>query len=492
MFKICISFLFIILFCLKSYEQQNLKRVFQPQNVNNKIPYGNNADVGKFVFSKDAKIYYEVYGKGQTIVLLHGGILGSTIELAEFIDKLKTNYQVIAISSRGHGKSDIGTNQITLEQKAEDVMAVVNTITKDSIIILGFSDGAYTGYKVASMYPNRIKKLIAIGAGELLPGLKKLSFNTTEFIKLDTAYWSQQFKLMPQPERLQEFWTKMENLYNSLTISKEFFGTIKCPVLLIAGELDKNAPLSSVVSAYYMIPNSQLCIIPNTGHGVFLENFSAVWESIIPFLGRPVTKYFPLTQESLESFQASYNLTTLENEPVVKVIKDPTIKLFDEPTFIKIKGEQFKDGEIEIKVLSKLMATAPELSRGFIGLAFRINADNSKFESIYLRPANGRAEQQIRRNHTIQYFSYPNFKFDRLRKESPAEYETNADIGLNEWITMKIVVKGSKAVLYLNNNSEPAFIVSDLKNGSSSAGNIGLWIDVGTEGYFKELIITHY
>lgn len=264
--------------------QQPMRRAFQPAHVSNKIPYGNNPQAGRYVQSKDAKIYYEVYGTGQPIVLLHGGILGSTIEMAEFIDSLKSSFQVIAISTRGHGKSEIGTSPITYEQKADDVMAVVNAVTKERVLILGFSDGAYTSYKVASKYPSRIKKMVAIGAGEQIPGLRKVVFDAKELLKLDEAYWKQQLTLMPQPERLQEFWAAMEVFYNTMTASKELFATLKCPVLVMAGELDRNAPLPTIINAYNMIPDSQLCIIPNTGHVVFLENFAAVWASMVPFL----------------------------------------------------------------------------------------------------------------------------------------------------------------------------------------------------------------
>jgi len=100
-----ILFLFSLLSGIDCVAQQNLRRAFQPPNMVNKISYGANAEAGHYVNSSDAKIYYEVYGKGQPIVLLHGGILGSTIEMADFIDSLKPNFQVIAISTRGHGKS---------------------------------------------------------------------------------------------------------------------------------------------------------------------------------------------------------------------------------------------------------------------------------------------------------------------------------------------------------------------------------------------------
>jgi len=250
------------------------------------IPYGANVTAGHYAQAGDAKIYYEVYGTGEPVVLLHGGGFGSTYEMFQFIDSLSGKYQVIAISTRGHGKSEIGSSPVTYEQRANDVMAVINAVTSDSVIIIGFSDGAYAGYKVASLYPEKVKKLVAIGAGEQVPGLRKVILNTKEAFGLDSLYWKQQLALMPEPGRLQEYWTKMASFYNNMTASKELFASIRCPVLVMAGERDLNAPLATIIAAYQMIPNSQLSIIPNAPHPVFLANFPAVWASIVPFLNQ--------------------------------------------------------------------------------------------------------------------------------------------------------------------------------------------------------------
>lgn len=196
-----------------------------------------------------------------------------------------------------------------------------------------------------------------------------------------------------------------------------------------------------------------------------------------------------LENTRLEPVQVSMSMEKVMGKEAVKVIKDSTVKEVDEPTFVKIKGIDFSNGTIEVKVLSRLLKNAPQFARGFIGIAFRINGDNSKYESIYIRPTNGRAEDQVRRNHSIQYYSYPDNKFDRLRKESPEKYESYADMVLNEWITMKIVVNGQQAKLYLNDNKQPSLIVNDLKLGANATGAIGLWVDVGTEGYFTDLKI---
>jgi hypothetical protein len=174
----------------------------------------------------------------------------------------------------------------------------------------------------------------------------------------------------------------------------------------------------------------------------------------------------------------------------LKVVKDSTIQKVDEPTFVKINGINFTNGTIEVKVLSRLLKNASALARGFIGVAFRVDATNSTYECIYIRPTNGRADDQVRRNHSTQYYAYPDYKFDRLRKESPEKYESYADMTLNEWITLKIVVNGQEAKLYLNDAKQPCLIVKDMKLGATQSGGIGLWVDVGTEGYFTDLKIT--
>lgn len=196
-----------------------------------------------------------------------------------------------------------------------------------------------------------------------------------------------------------------------------------------------------------------------------------------------------LDESNLLPNKVYMQIVDLKGEKIVRVIKDSTVKDADEPTFVKINNTKFKNGSIEVEILSRLLPTAAPTDRGFIGLAFRIDDMNSKFESIYIRPANGRAEDQVRRNHSIQYFSYPNFKYDRLRKEDPEKYESYADMDMNVWITIKIEVNGSQAKLFLNKNKSPSLIVNDLKHGPDAEGAVGLFVDVGTDGYFRNLKI---
>lgn len=194
-----------------------------------------------------------------------------------------------------------------------------------------------------------------------------------------------------------------------------------------------------------------------------------------------------LGEDQLQAVGVSMKLDRVKGRKAVRVVKDTSIKEVDEPTFVKIRDIDFSSGTIEVKVLSRLLKHAPDHARGFIGVAFHINDSNSRFESIYLRPTNGRADDQVRRNHAIQYFAYPDFKFQRLRKEAPEQYESYADMELDEWITMRIVVKGGQAKIFLKKNRQPSLVVNDLKLGSNADGAIGLWVDVGTEGYFSNL-----
>ena len=256
-----------------------------PQMEASATPYGDNQSAAHYAQSGDAKIYYEVYGKGDPVLILHGGGLGSAYEMGCFIDKLKGSNQVIVISTRGHGKSEIGHTPFSLKQRAEDIKAVLDDAKiKEAVTIIGFSDGGYSGYSFAANYPTRVKKLVAIGAGEVLNTNKFFVFDLNEWRKMDADFINQQKKLMPEPERWQEMLDMYEDMWNGAVISKETFSKVTCPVLVINGENDINSPMTTAIAAYYELPNAQLSIIPNTPHPCFLVNFNAVWSVVEPFI----------------------------------------------------------------------------------------------------------------------------------------------------------------------------------------------------------------
>jgi hypothetical protein len=161
----------------------------------------------------------------------------------------------------------------------------------------------------------------------------------------------------------------------------------------------------------------------------------------------------------------------------------------DEPTYLKLIPSNFENGSIEVKMLSQLQNPSPfRGAQGFIGVAFRISGNDSAYESIYLRPKVGRSDNQLSRNHAIQYYSYPHYKFDRLRKEAAGMYETAAPINLNEWITMRIEVNGEKAEVFIDDAKYSSMIINKMK-GQNTGGAVALWVDIGTIGYFKGLKI---
>lgn len=187
-----------------------------------------------------------------------------------------------------------------------------------------------------------------------------------------------------------------------------------------------------------------------------------------------------------ESVNASFIKTTYKEKNSIRVIPD-TIR--SEAKFIKLNTIDFKNGIIELDVAGKRKAGAGDKARGFIGIAFRINEDNTQFECFYIRPTNGRSNDQQRRNHSVQYFSFPNFPWHKLRKETPGKYETYTDLEEGQWTNLKIEIFEEKAKIFINGADQPTMIVNDLKLGANNSGKIGLWIGQGTEGYFANLII---
>jgi hypothetical protein len=155
-----------------------------------------------------------------------------------------------------------------------------------------------------------------------------------------------------------------------------------------------------------------------------------------------------------------------------------------------LRNHSFHNGTIEIDLAGALSKTADASDRGFIGVAFRVQSDPSRYECFYIRPTNGRAQDQLRRNHSTQYISMPDWPWFRLRKESPGVYESYADMVEGEWIHMKIVVHGTEAALYLANAIQPCLLIHDLKLGDLQ-GAIALWAEPTTNAYFANLNISN-
>ena len=279
-----------------------MRYFMQGDTAGSPTPYGDNLNVGNYVTADDAKIYFEVYGAGEPILILHGGGVGSPYELGKILDELRDGHKLILVSTRGHGRSEIGHMPLTFEQKADDAIAVLDNLKISSPVqILGFSDGAYTAYEIAALYPERVERITAIGAGTLTAGFFPPEINLADLEKFDEKFIAAQKKIRPEPERWQEFLSAYMKFWHEQSVGAETFDKIKCPVLLIVGDEDDHAPVITVLAAHQLIENSRLCVVPKAWHTAFLDNFDVTATAIRQFVNAPIKNLTPSKKVALNS-----------------------------------------------------------------------------------------------------------------------------------------------------------------------------------------------
>ena len=187
----------------------------------------------------------------------------------------------------------------------------------------------------------------------------------------------------------------------------------------------------------------------------------------------------------------SVGLTELDGEQLIRVVKPEENTEPDVPTYARLVGSDFHDGIIEVDVRARLMHWADIDCRGFIGIVFRASEEDDRFESFYVRPRNGRGcTEPQRRIHTMQYFSYPGYTFAYFRERGIADYEAKADIEMDEWIHIRAEVAGAGARFYVDDMEAPALVVDEMFGGADLRGGVGLYVDNGTEGNFKNFKVT--
>jgi hypothetical protein len=159
-------------------------------------------------------------------------------------------------------------------------------------------------------------------------------------------------------------------------------------------------------------------------------------------------------------------------------------------TLAVIDGTDFSSGVIEAEIAGVPAAGSGEGARGFVGIAFRVRPDLKTYDAFYLRPTNGRADDQERRNHAAQYISHPDWTWDRLRRETPSRYEAYVDVVPDVWTRVRIEVRGGRARLFVNGQAQPTLVVNDVKSGAEARGAIALWIGPGTVAHFRDLRVS--
>jgi hypothetical protein len=217
-------------------------------------------------------------------------------------------------------------------------------------------------------------------------------------------------------------------------------------------------------------------------HSPFPSAVTATRASLLVLLAVPLAAQ---SADRLDGKNVSITQTNYKGRSAIQLIAAPEAQ--NATSYAVVRDVLFRDGTIEVDLAGQPGAGAGSGARGFIGIAFRLQPDG-RYEYIYLRPTNGRADDQVRRNHSTQYSSHPDFDFARLRQEAPEKYESYVDLEPGVWTKYRIEVEGRKARLYVNGAEQPCLIVNDLKL-EPREGRVALWVGPGTEGYFANLKI---
>ncbi|MBK8279742.1 MAG: alpha/beta hydrolase [Saprospiraceae bacterium] len=239
-----------------------------------KVVYGNNPEAGKYFDHDGTKIYYEIYGSGRPLILIHGNG-GSIKSRADLISEFAKKYKVIALDSRCHGKSDCPPQYLTYEQMADDVYELLNHLRIDSALVWGHSDGAVIGLLIAIRHPEKIQKLLASGANlrpdstALDPVLFQLLDVMSSQAKKDSVR-SKQFRL----------------LVDQPNIPVADLEKIKSSVLIMSGDRDAIRN-KHTLEIFEHIPKALLCILPGATHFVYLDRKQWFTEILYDFFDNP-------------------------------------------------------------------------------------------------------------------------------------------------------------------------------------------------------------
>jgi pimeloyl-ACP methyl ester carboxylesterase len=230
-----------------------------------KIPYGDNKEVGKYVTLNRAKHYYEVYGNGAPLLLIHGNST-PTKGWAPQIEYFSKKYKVYSIDCRGRGKSELGKDSLTYMQQAKDMAAFIREMKLDSVYIVGKSDGGIIAILLGIYYPEKIKKMVAFGAN-MEPDSNALYPNTVmechdERMKADKMLakgdTTKNWLIEQQRYRMMEFQPH---------ITAKDLQTINVPILVMSTDRDLIKE-EHTFFIYKNIPKANLCILPNEKHGI--------------------------------------------------------------------------------------------------------------------------------------------------------------------------------------------------------------------------------
>lgn len=248
------------------------------------IAYGDNKEAGKYITLNGVKHYYEVYGEGAPLLLIHGnltGIKGWAAQIGFFAEK----YKVYAIDCRGRGKSDLGKDTLSYLQQAKDMAAFIALLQLDSVSIIGKSDGGIIAILMAIYYPAHLKKIVAFGANmqpdttAMYPAsvaeIKRERLNADKMLAAKDT--TQNWYLVQQRNRMMEFQPH---------ITAPELHKIKVPVLVLSCDRDVIKE-EHTLFIYRNIKNAHLAILPGESHHVPKQNPILFNTTIDRFLSQP-------------------------------------------------------------------------------------------------------------------------------------------------------------------------------------------------------------
>jgi pimeloyl-ACP methyl ester carboxylesterase len=247
--------------------------------------YGSNS--GKYQTIQNTKIYYEEYGSGSPLLLLHGGF-GSIHDFQQVIPALAIHFRVIAIDSPGHGRSE-QADSLSFDLMADYFSEMIDRLKLDSVFITGYSDGGISALLLATKRPNKVKRVIASGANSKMSGLvpqvlEYLSGVNPEFIENYQQEWLKDYQSKsPEKENWKKFVSDMTSMYSrEETISNMQLSEISTRVMLVFGDKDV-IKLEHGIEMYHAIPGSRFCVLPDTPHEVFSVKPELINEISIDF-----------------------------------------------------------------------------------------------------------------------------------------------------------------------------------------------------------------
>lgn len=211
---------------------------------------------------------------------------------------------------------------------------------------------------------------------------------------------------------------------------------------------------------------------------------------VAPTLSAQETVRIPIESgKGLDAQNVVLSPVTYHGRPALRVVEAPRSSQTPGEAIAILSGQTFREGIIDLDLAGAPGPHAAPDDRGFVGIAFHISAGAERLKTIYLRPTNGRADDQLRRNHSTQFTAEPDWPWYRLRKEAPGQYESYVDLVAGEWTSIRVVVERSSVRLFVNGSPQPALVVTDTRD-PAIAGRVALWIGDGTEAYFANLRIT--